>query len=796
MKLFFYLLIFVLNFSFACSNEWIFEAKKITTTNDNQIIIANGNAEAVLNDQYQILAEKITYYKDKKKIIAENDVNIIDLKKKLKINSENIEFNIIKNYIYSQNNTTFILEKDLKIDSSNVKYDIKNDIISSNKKSIFTDSKNNIIKTKSFKFNNLIQELSAIDIEYIDSEKNNYYLEKGVIKTKNNVLAGKDIEIYLNPENSENVENEPRLKGNSLNFFNNKSKITKGVFTTCRNNDDNCPPWKIAAKEIIHDKDKKKINYKNAWLSLYNVPVLYFPKFFHPDPTVERQSGFLIPQMNNSKKLGSSIKIPYFHAINENSDLTFIPRIFSENETLIQTEYRIANKNSNHIFDISYSNDESINKDSKSHFFSNSVFNLDNSLFDTGTMFVKIERVSMDNYIELYGLEGSSPLIEDATTLENIVQFTGENNDFFLDTSFEVYEKMNNTNSDRYEFIYPNYYLSKNFEIDSSIFQNLDLISYGNQKKFSTNIYEGLQVNDLIFSAESPLLSNKINNNFKFLVKNVNTNGKNSEKYKSQTQGELMTNLIYDLSLNLKKEEKKYNKFLTPKVSLRYSPNSTKNIQSLDRKLDINNLYSLNRIGTSDDIEGGASITIGNKFELKNKNSEQILGINLGTVFNDKNKKQLPLNNTLRNSQSDFVGNIIFKPNTNLEFDYNFSLDNQLDDTNLHQFKTKFKINNFVNTFEFYEENNEIGLNSYYSNTFDYSIDKNNLLSFKTRKNKTTNLTEFYDLIYEYKNDCLIASIKYKKEFYSSSVLEPSENLFFTLTLVPLGSTSTDNVMK
>jgi LPS-assembly protein len=255
---------------------------------------------------------------------------------------------------------------------------------------------------------------------------------------------------------------------------------------------------------------------------------------------------------------------------------------------------------------------------------------------------------------------------------------------------------MNDTNSYKYDFIYPNYYLSKNFEIDSSIFQNLDLISYGNQKKFSTNIYEGLQVNDLIFSAESPFLNNKINNDFKFLVKNVNTNGKNSEKYKSQTQGELMTNLIYDLSLNLKKEEEKYNKFLTPKVSLRYSPNSTKNIQSLDRKLDINNLYSLNRIGTSDDIEGGASITIGNKFELKNKNSEQILGINLGTVFNDKNKKQLPLNNTLRNSQSDFVGNIIFKPNTNLEFDYNFSLDNQLDDTNLHQFKTKFKINNFV----------------------------------------------------------------------------------------------------
>ena len=47
-------------------------------------------------------------------------------------------------------------------------------------------------------------------------------------------------------------------------------------------------------EEIIHDKNKKTINYKNAWLKLYDKPVFYFPKFFHPDPSVKRQSGFLI----------------------------------------------------------------------------------------------------------------------------------------------------------------------------------------------------------------------------------------------------------------------------------------------------------------------------------------------------------------------------------------------------------------------------------------------------------------------------------------------------------------------
>ena len=40
------------------------------------------------------------------------------------------------------------------------------------------------------------------------------------------------------------------------------------------------------------------------------------------------------------------------------------------------------------------------------------------------------------------------------------------------------------------------------------------------------------------------------------------------------------------------------------------------------------------------------------------------------------------------------------------------------------------------------------------------------------------------------------SSVNYNKEFYSNNTIEPSENLFFTLTLIPLGSTSSDNVMK
>ena len=50
--------------------------------------------------------------------------------------------------------------------------------------------------------------------------------------------------------------------------------------------------WSIKAKEIKHDKSKNQMIYDNAILKIYDVPVLYFPKFFHPDPSVKRQSGF------------------------------------------------------------------------------------------------------------------------------------------------------------------------------------------------------------------------------------------------------------------------------------------------------------------------------------------------------------------------------------------------------------------------------------------------------------------------------------------------------------------------
>ena len=71
---------------------------------------------------------------------------------------------------------------------------------------------------------------------------------------------------------------------------------------------------------------------------------------------------------------------------------------------------------------------------------------------------------------------------------------------------------MNVHNSDKYEFIYPNYSLSKLYNLENKYFDNYEIISSGNQKKYSTNIYEMSQVNDILISSNQFILKDIFEN--------------------------------------------------------------------------------------------------------------------------------------------------------------------------------------------------------------------------------------------------------------------------------------------
>ena len=67
-----------------------------------------------------------------------------------------------------------------------------------------------------------------------------------------------------------------------------------------------------------------------------------------------------------------------------------------------------------------------------------------------------------------------------------------------------------------------------------------------------------------------------------------------------------------------------------------YSPNSNKDLKTLDRKIDINNIFTQNRLSLDDTVEGGQSLTLGGEYSLKRKEGgNDIIKAGLASVLRD-----------------------------------------------------------------------------------------------------------------------------------------------------------------
>jgi LPS-assembly protein len=791
--------IFLFNINIVYADDFNFQASEIILLENGNLIKATNGAQVLTNDGIIINSKEFEYDKIKNVLIATGDVQIIDDINQLTLSAQKISYDKNNEIITTGQKTIILVKNEYTINSKNIIFNRKKMEVTSENKTKITDNLDNIFYLDTFRYWVTKSLLKGNNIKLLTGTKDEFLFNDAMINLNTNEIAGKDITVNFSNATVGSSDNQPRLKGNTIYSNKETTNISKGVFTTCKKRD-GCPPWLISAENVSHDKTKKTINYKNAWLKVYDIPVLYFPKFFHPDPTVKRQSGFLMPRLSASNNLGTSFTLPYYNVISDNKDFTFSPRFFNNNKYLLQSEYRTVTKRTKHIIDTSllYGHDSRIvghNKNTRSHFFSKSNFNLGLSGFDTSFFNLDLQGVTNTDYLKSYKL--NSPLIISESSLNSIASFQANKKNLSIETSLEMYEDLSVANpSDRYNFIYPNVKIFKIFNTGENLNGNLSLTTSGHKRQFNTNSEETVLINDFLLESSPMVQKNGLNSSYSFLLKNVNSDGKKSTTYRNSKSNKLLATFLLDSSFPLKKESEGFNTFLTPKISIRYSPNPTKNISSNNQKLNLNNIYSLERVGANDSVEGGQSLTIGSEYRRTNKKNEERLMINLATVFRNKANVDLPISSTMTKTQSDIVGNIKISSNNFLKFDYDFSLDNNLDTINYNSINTSLTVNNFITTFEFMEENNLIGNESYIGNKTSYNFNKNNSLGFSTRKNKKTNLREFYNLIYEYKNDCLVAGIEYNKAYYSTATLRPEEQIFFSITIIPFGKATSPNINK
>ncbi|HEX6143002.1 MAG TPA: LPS assembly protein LptD [Geminicoccaceae bacterium] len=119
-------------------------------------------------------------------------------------------------------------------------------------------------------------------------------------------------------------------------------EMDQATYTPCEVCEESAfdPLWQLRAERIQHDQESQTVRYKNARFELFGVPVLYTPYFSHPDPTIERKSGFLAPSVGSDSELGFTLETPYYFALAPNYDFTFSPIVTSEEGVVLTGEYR------------------------------------------------------------------------------------------------------------------------------------------------------------------------------------------------------------------------------------------------------------------------------------------------------------------------------------------------------------------------------------------------------------------------------------------------------------------------
>ena len=832
-------------------DNFIFNVTQLNVTDQGNIYKGINKGKITTANEIEITSDTFEYFKKINQLEAYGNAQVLDLKKDIVINANQIFYLKNEEIIYTVGKTLIKVSGRYNIEGYDLKLLRNEMILSSLKRATITDTIDKITyKLDEFEYSINPKILKGEKIEVITAvqkvkEKNNlsfnrnpnirpkkynnfvldgksyksdnYFFESGFFDFNNHLFSATDTTLLFYKNAFDNAENDPRIKSNISYGDEFNTYFEKGVFTSCKKTD-KCPPWKIKSKKITHDKVKKQISYTHSWLSLYDVPVMYFPKFFHPDPSVKRQSGFLKPALGGDNTLGSSIYVPYFHVISDDKDLTFKPRWYDSEVRILQSEYRQKTKKSLIITDFSIAKGHHSNialddrNGSRSHFFAKLITDLDFENFLSSTFEVNVQRSSNDTYLKKFKLE--SPLLLDSLSQLNSsfeLVLAHENYDFT--TSAEIYESLSGVNSDRYQYVFPSYTFSKNFYLDN-IDGSFNLTSSGNNRLKDTNAVSTFISNGVEYNSYNSYYQSGIKSNFNILLKNLNSLGKKNKVYKSSPQSEIMSAYVFNTAWPLFKETKNNYNVLEPKMSFRFSPHDMKNHNETGIAIGASTVFNNDRLGLSDSFETGESITLGinyknqkvvNTVDLVRKGDffikenvktiEDYFDFKLATVFRSTAEKNIPTKSTIGKKRSNVFGGITFNPIKDFTLDYSFSVNDDLNEFESNSIDTEFIYKNLKTTIGFLEQRRQLGKSNVLTNTFEYNFNEENLLSFGTRRNNTIGLTEYYNLIYEYKNDCLEAKVRYRKDYYSDRDIIPKEELFFEITIVPLTTFSPDKML-
>ncbi len=595
-----------------------------------------------------------------------------------------------------------------------------------------------------------------------DFDKNTFFLEKFESENNLDYFSGEGVGIRLSDDS--------RIVSSNVNKKEQITILSNAEYTPCKEDRyliKDCPAWKLQSKKIYQDNEKKTIYYDHAKIYLFNVPIIYLPYFSHPDPSVNKRTGFLMPTIQTDQNLGDQFSIPFFIDISGNKDLTFTPNIQSKSNNFYSFDYRHLNDFGR--FDIEASiDDNNDNQGTRNHLFFNSKINN-----EIGNLHVFLKTSNNDTYLR-------KNKINQLTVLESGISFEKKDENKYLSILSSSYKHLTIKDANQWEYVYPKVeYNLENLKInksqgDFSLFNNLS---------FQKNLNESYH----------SLISSQINWDFNKISKSTGLVFNNDAFFRIVSLSEdnkfiadeetvrFYPQISSKITMPLFKETKNTNQTLTPVIMPILAPyNNYTQAQNITNS----NIFSTNRSSSIVESESGPRINYGLEWFMEYENNFDLkLSTGQSLKFN-KNKEDTS------NEVSDYYlsSNLIFEEdkyfNNSVIIDRE-NLDVKTNNANLLLIFDKFKIgiDYDYNSGKYYTASEQLRL----SNSFEFADDLK--FNFTGAKDIDTNKNIGYQYGLLYENDCIGIDLNYYRDLTQDRDIVESNGYSFTIVLKPFGTT-------
>ena len=460
--------------------------------------------------------------------------------------------------------------------------------------------------------------------------------------------------------------------------------LEKAVYSPCKLCPDGKgePIWQLRATRAVHDQQARTLTYSNAVMEVWGVPVAYTPWFRHPDPSVRKATGFLLPSVGTDSELGQTLQTPFFINLAPNRDITLSPLFTTDAGTVLFAEGRSLETFGRTIVSGSITNTEAgetstgevTGEGLRGHLQGTGRYTLDakhRAGFDGFW-------TSDKTYLRRYSITNAN-ILENHAFLERF-----DNRDYYGLNAWAFQGLRATDNQDTIPVALPladahlvsdRMRWGSQYTLDSNV---LALTRTGGRDVRRVSNEVGWEVPQVGEWGDLRRYRLSLRNDLYYTEGSVTDPDVGGEGH--QTAARILPRATVDWSLPLVKGSGLWQHEITPLASLNIAPtgldnqDSIPNEDSIDFEFDETNVFLPIRFTGLDLNEGGSKIAYGVRFASIGPNLLSLSGV-LGQSLRFDNDDTFPSNSGLNGYLSQWVGRLEFRPSQLFELSYRFRVD-------------------------------------------------------------------------------------------------------------------------